>query len=237
MSTGTTLITRSMRMIGAVASGEAPTAAELADGLIALNGLLESWRNQKLLVYAMVESTLSMVASDASYTVGTSGNLNITRPVKFEDAFMRVSNIDSPVRLIEQDEWDAIPDKATTSSLVELAFYNPTMDTSQGTLQVYPVPTTTNVLHLVHWVVLASLSVIGDTVLLPPGYDRMVASNLAIEISPEFPGCVVTDDLRRIARDSLKAIKTINNRPYKLTSELARIMPGSRPRSRIETGP
>lgn len=212
MTTGTTLITRSLRMLGVLASGQAADSNQLADGKEAFNGLLESWRLDGLLVYARTDNPLTMVSTTSSYTVGASGNLNITRPVKFEDAFMRYSNVDTPVKLLTQAEWDEIPDKTVTSPLVEKAFYNPTMTSSQGTLLVFPVPSAANVLHLISWVVLTSLAAVGDTVLLPPGYDRAIASNLAIEIAPEYQTAVPAE-VMKIARDSLALIKKVNTQP------------------------
>lgn len=236
MATAQTLFNRALRLLGVVASGVAADANQTADCLTACNAMLESWRNDRLLVYATVESTLTMVSSDSSYTVGTGGDLNITRPVKFDDAFMRVSNSDTPVRLIDQSEWDAIPDKSVTSTLVSLAFYNPTMASSLGTLQVWPVPSAANVLHLIHWVVLTSFAAATDTVTLPPGYERAITTNLALEVAPEY-GVEPANSLVKSARDSLTAIKRINSRPIPLVSELARLMPNQRGASRILTGP
>lgn len=212
MSTGTTLITRALRMLGVLSSGAAASTNQLADGLTALNALLESWRNDNLLVYSRVDNSLTMIAAQQSYTVGTSGDLNITRPVSFDDAFMTQSSTDTPVRLIQQDEWDAIKTKTVTSPIVTLAFYNPTMASSQGTLKVYPIPSAANVLHLISWIVLASLAAVGDTILLPPGYDRLIASNMAIELAPEY-GVSVSAEVQKIARDSMAAVKRVNTRP------------------------
>lgn len=234
MTTGTTLLDRSLRMLGVLSSGGTSDTNQRADGLTAINGLLESWRTDKLLVYSTVDNSLTMVVNQQSYTIGTSGDLNITRPVKFEDAFMTVSSTDTPVELIDQAAWDSIPDKTSTSSLVQYAFYNPLMTTSQGVLKVYPKPSAANVLHLITWTVLASLAAIGDTVLLPPGYDRAIASNLAIEIAPEY-GVTASPELQKVARDSLASIKRMNIRPIRAGSELARMM--GRPVSRILTGP
>lgn len=234
MSTGTTLITRALRMLGVVSSGGTADTNQLADGKEAFNGLLESWRNDKLLVYAKTDNTLTMVAAQSSYTVGASGNLNITRPVKFDDAFMRQSGVDTPVKLITQGEWDAIPSKTVTSPIVDLAFYNPTMATSQGTLQVYPVPSATNVLHLISWIVLPSLAAVGDTLTLPPGYDRAIASNLAIEMAAEYERPVPAEVIK-IAKDSLAAIRRMNTQPILPQSDLYRTF--SRRASNILTGP
>lgn len=235
MATGTTLINRALRSIGAIASGASPSSSETADALAVLNSLLESWRNNKLFVYAMLDSSLTMVSTQSSYTIGSGGDLNITRPVKIDDAYMTISSVDTPVRLIESYEWDAIPNKTITSPLVELAYYNPTMTSSRGTLKVYPVPSATNVLHLLSWVVLDSLSAAGDTVTLPPGYDRMISSNLAIELAPEY-SVEPSAALIKTARDSMAEVKRTNVRPILSSSELARLMP-NRSTSRILYGP
>jgi len=236
MSTGTALFTRALRMLGAVNSGGTPTANEFADCLTAFNSLLESWRNDRLLVYATLESTLTMVSSQQTYTVGIGGDLNITRPISFDDAFMRVSGVDTGVQMIEQPEWDALGMKTSTSTLIEKIFYNATMTGSLGTLKVYPVPSAANELHLISWIVLDSLSAYTDTVTFPPGYDRMCASNLAIEMAPEFR-IEPSTTLMKIARDSMAAIKAINARPINAVSELAAIMNTKTAGSRILLGP
>lgn len=235
MTTGTTLFTRSLRMLGVLATGAVPTANQLADGLTAINGMLESWRNDKRMVYAAVDSTLTMIISQQSYAIGAAGALAITRPTQFDDAYMRQAGTDTPVRLIGQSEWDAIPTKTVTSPIVEKAFYNPTMASSQGTLLVYPVPSAANDLHLISWIVLASLAAMTDTVLLPPGYDRAIASNLAIEIAPEYPGTTVTPELAIIARDSLMQIKRMNSRSIIAVTDIP--LATSRRRSNILVGP
>lgn len=234
MSTGTTLITRALRMLGVVSSGGSATTNQLADGLVALNGLLESWRNDKLLVYSQVDNSLTMVVAQQSYTIGVSGDLNITRPVKFDDAYMTQSGTDSPVRLIGQGEWDDLPSKTVTSPIVTKAFYNPTMTTSQGTLKVWPVPSAANVLHLITWTALASLAAVGDTVTLPPGYDRMIASNMAIELAPEY-GASASQEVIKIARDSMAAVKRINIRPILAFNDVPTA--SRRGTSNILTGP
>jgi hypothetical protein len=47
-------IKRAMRLIGAAATGETPSADELADGLTALNAMLSSWSLESLLVPSIV---------------------------------------------------------------------------------------------------------------------------------------------------------------------------------------
>ena len=78
MATAQTIINRALRLIGAIEAGETPTSDESADALEALNAMIESWQTERLFVYALVDTSFSMVAGDGSYTVGPSGNFNLT---------------------------------------------------------------------------------------------------------------------------------------------------------------
>ena len=225
MSTAQDIIDRALRLCGVIASGESPTATESADALEALNAMIDSWRNEKLMVYALTDSTLTLVAADSSYTIGSAGDLNTTRPVKVESCFCRVSNIDYPVKVVDKAEWDAIPDKTTTSDVPQKVFYNATMAT--GTLQVWPVPTAAHVLHLTLWEPIATLAAVGTSISLPPGYERALAYNLAIDIAPEYerePKASVI----HIAKDSKAQIKRINSKQITAYSELIRFGHGRR---------
>lgn len=222
MATSQTIIDRALRLIGVIASGESPTASESADALIALNGLIESWQTEKLLVYTLTDTAFTLVASDASYTVGPAGNFALTpRPNKLEDVFVRASGVDYPVKLVESERWFAIPDKTETSDLPSLAYYEPTLST--GTLLLWPVPNTAHSLHIVTSAVLSSLAALGTTIALPQGYERALAYNLAIDIAPEY-GAPVSASVASTAVDSLASIKRANQRSMLAYTELGQMM-------------
>ncbi|UOF78811.1 tail adaptor [Caudoviricetes sp.] len=217
MATGQTLVNRALRLLGVISSGETPTSDESNDTLTAINAMLDSWRNDRLMCYALQDETLTLVASDSSYTIGTGGQLNTTRPVSIESCYCRASSIDYPVKIISFEDWNSIVDKTASSDIPECVYYEPTMAT--GTLRVWPVPNTANVLHLTTRVPLTALTLAG-TVSLPPGWEDSIASNGAIAIAPEFqvePSSAVV----KMANDSLKGIKRINSRPIMANTEMA----------------
>ena len=225
MATAQDIIDRALRLIGAIESGESGTSDESADGLEALNALIDSWRNDRLMVYARTEVSFAMIAGTSSYTVGSGGNFNTTRPVKIESAFHTKSNVNYPVELIDERKWYAIDDRTVTGEIVEKAWYNPTLST--GTLKVYPVPNATHTLTLVVWTPISTLATVGTSVTLPPGYERALAYNLAIELAPEFQ-VSARPEVVKIASDSLAALKRVNSRPIVATVDIPALVQPAR---------
>lgn len=226
MSTAQTIIDRALRLIGVIEAGTSPTSDETADALIALNAMISSWQTERLVVYAFVDTAYTLVASIQSYTVGPSGNFALTpRPPKIENAYVRASSIDYQVELIDKDRWLAIPDKTSESDIPMYAYYEPSLTT--GTLKVWPVPNAANSLHIITWSSVSELATAGTSISLPPGYERALAYNLAIEISPEYkqtPSAAVI----KIANDSKAAIKSVNVRSIRGDSGLCGVLQGQR---------
>ncbi len=226
MATAQTLIDRALRLIGAIASGESPTTAESNDGLVALNAMISSWQTEKLNVFAFVDTAFTLVASDGSYTVGPAGNFALTpRPSKIESCFVRVSDIDYPVELIDRDRWFGIPDKTSTSDIPMYAYYEPSLTT--GTLLVWPVPNAASSLHIITWTTLSELAALSTTVTLPQGYERALAYNLAIEVASEYEKPVAAS-VASIAVESKAAIKRANIRPMLAVPDLVYAVSGQR---------
>ena len=234
MATAQTIIDRAARLVSGIDSGNSCTPAESADGLIALNAMLEAWQIDKLDVYAFVDTAYSLVAGTQSYTVGPSGNFNLTpRPAKIEECYVRYASTDSPVDLITSEQWNALPSKTDTATYPDRAYYEPSLAT--GTLQVYPKPSAVSSFHIVTWQTVTTLAALSTSIALPPGYERAMAYNLAIEwAGPEF-GLTPSADVRRIAMESLAAIQRANHRPIENHSPMGVVWGGSR--SRILTGP
>jgi hypothetical protein len=59
MPTALDLIRRSMRLIGALAEGEVPTAEQSADALVSLRGLLGEWETRGVPLGALVDATIA----------------------------------------------------------------------------------------------------------------------------------------------------------------------------------
>jgi hypothetical protein len=216
VATGQTIVNRGLRLIGQLESGGTPTSDESNDALTAVNAMLDAWRNEKLMCYALQEESLTLSASDGEYTIGPSGNLNTVRPTAIEAAWILENGISYPLDPITDEEYAALPDKATASDWPDVFNYRGTVPT--GTLFLYPLPNATRTLKLLTRAPLTALTLVG-TVALPPGWEDALAYNLAVRIAPEYETSA-SPEVAAIARESKRGIKTANSKPFKSYTEL-----------------
>jgi hypothetical protein len=214
MTTALSMITRSMRLAGVIGKGETPDSDESADGLDALNTMLESWSISRQFVYYLVSESLSLVASQATYTMGASGDLNTTRPTQIDDScYVTQNGIDSPLTLINAQEYAAIPVKTIESNIGMWMFVD--YQYPLVSLSIYPVPNTSMTATIKSWKQLQQFTDLTTALALPPGHKRAIEYSLAEEFGPEF-GVVVPQRVSMIAsaaRHSLKRLNVISQMP------------------------
>ncbi len=210
MPTALQLIESSAKKLGALQAGESLSAADATDSLAALNSMLDGWAIDRLMVYEIQQDTHTWPASTASRTIGTAGNFNVTRPTKIEKGtfFRDSSNNDYPVIVtMDRVTYDSLTVKSTSGTYPNILFYDPAYPL--GILYVYPVPSASLTLHLNTWQVLQSFAALTTDLALPPGYQRAIEFNLAIELESIF-NLKAPDSAIKIAGKSLAALKGIN---------------------------
>jgi hypothetical protein len=82
--TGLSLVTTALQEIGVLAEGGTASAAGATDALSALNRMLDQMAADRLSIPHLTRTEATITASQASYTVGSGGNINIARPVHIE---------------------------------------------------------------------------------------------------------------------------------------------------------
>ncbi len=221
MATAGSVIKRAMRLLGQLDSGATPTTDEYTDGLEVLNDLVDSWNNDQLLCFSYQTESLTLADGDSSYTIGASGDLNTTRPVEILEAYVISGTTSYPVKIINEAEYAAIPDKDSEGDFPTRLLFRPTMASSQATVIVHPVPSAANTLKITTRVVVSSFAATSTTVTLPPGWNRALATNLAVEWAPEFE-VTPAGSVLKAAVESLALIKRTNimARPRQATTEL-----------------
>jgi len=197
-----------MRLIGAIATGETPTADEMNDGLSSFNDLLEILSTSNLAVYGSAVETFATVATQALYTIGPAGNWNTARPVRIAgDATCTFNGVDFPVTQIGQGEYDAIGLKTQQQPIIEKLLYvnaNPL-----GLITLWPVPSGIVNITLNTDRVLTAVTDVNTAIIFPPGYLFMMRYMLGIIIAPDF-GISIPPEISGIAATALASVKRAN---------------------------
>ena len=211
MATASSMIFRALQMTGEKTRGGSLTATEKTECLDALNSMMESWSLERLLIYQLLQESFALTTSDGSYTIGSGADFNTTRPVKIVDpCFIRdADNFDTELQIIDADTYGKIAGKTSGNSYPEYLFYDGGYSTtSTATIKLYPEPSASLTLFINSLKQLQTFSTISVTVMLPPGYQRAIESNLAIELAAGVVS--VPPEVIKIARESKAVIKGIN---------------------------
>jgi hypothetical protein len=224
-----TIVKRAIRLL---TTDRTPDNDELADGLEALNARIDTLRLEKLFCFSMQSESLPLVATQFSYQIGPSGDLDTVRPVAIEDAWIESSDGTTyGVSIITNDQYDAIPDKGSTSNWPRKITYRNTLPT--GTLLVWRVPSQASTLKLLTRVVLTGFSTVDDPAQLAPGYEELLVSELAIVLAPEYE-TEPPQSVLQMSRSAKQAIRTNNSEQMIGFTELPYLV-GRRPRTNILT--
>ena len=185
MATALDSIKRAMRLIGVLPVGETPSAEEAADALVALNSMLESFANDKQVIYAPTLDSINWAPNTSSYTVGPSGTVIADRPISLlTSCYFVWGDVSYALTPITVDEYNTIPLKVLNNTIPQFIWCNPTFPNS--TITLYPTPSAAITLKLWSTKVLQSFPTLTTNVDLPPGYKDFIDYNLAERLAPEY---------------------------------------------------
>lgn len=177
------IIKRALRLIGALAQGETPTTDQVTEAAVALNGLVKAWQADGMPLWAIKERTVSLVASQASYT------LSAPKTLKVLQAFNRstTSNVDIPMRIITKEEYNRLGNKTSSGNPIQV-YHDPRRDDS--ILYVFPVPTSTeaanNTIHIIYQAPYEDFDASTDNPDFPQEWYDAITYGLACRLAPEY---------------------------------------------------
>lgn len=185
MATALDSIKRAMRLIGVLSIGETPSDDESADGLTALNAMLDSFANDKQVIYAPSLDVIAWAPSTSSYTVGPTGTVATVRPVSLlTSCYFDWGGVSYPLEPISVDEYNEISLKGLNTTIPQYIWCNPTFPDS--TITLWPTPSTAISVKLWSTKVLQSIPTLTTDLPLPPGYQDFIDFNLAERLAPEY---------------------------------------------------
>ena len=189
--TAQNLIDAALRTLGVLASGESPSSEESNDGLVALNGLIESWSAQALPIYENTRETVTMTGG-SPYTLGT-------RPQKINGAQYTYGGVETRFEVVTAEQW-------SDPHRINVLYWDGGLSTSK--FYVRPDPSAGS-LVLDELRALSTLASLATSTSLPDGYERALRFNLALDLAGEY-GAPITQELIGLANDSKTAIQGLN---------------------------
>jgi hypothetical protein len=210
MPTARTLIRKAMLEIGALTKTEQPAADEANDALDALNDLIASWSNFSDNIYSRTQETFPLSAA-ATYTIGTGQTFNTARPIQIIEAYTTSGNINYPLIIINQEQYNNITFPSATGYPEYLAYNN---GYPYGVISLYPVPSGVTSITLLTEKAITQFATLDTSMSLPEGWARALIKNLAIDIAAAY-GQEPSASLVKTAQDAVGAIKlsVVKSRP------------------------
>lgn len=209
MSTANDLIRTSLLKSRAIGKDQTVAPDEAADALAELNRFLDELWIDKLSVFRILSETFTLVAGQQTYTMGTGGNFNTTRPVKVVPGtrFTITTGIERQlVVLTSRKQWDEIPAK-TVQGPPQLIF--PDMAYPTANMLFYPTPDQAYTVNIDSWSRLQTIASLVTAISLPPGYESLLVNGLAIRLAPEY-GMEAPPSVMRAYAQARRSLAIVN---------------------------
>lgn len=187
------------------------STAEQSYHLSRLNSMLDSWSNERLMIFQLSQTSFALTASQGTYSIGSGGDFNMIRPTKVvEPCFVRDSdNADTPLDIINAEAYGRLVLKTTDGTYPAYLFYDYGYSaTSTATIRLYPEPISGLTLFINTLQPLSTFAAMSGSIVFPPGYQDAIEFNYAVRASIGFTQ--VSGELMALAAKSKAAIKTVN---------------------------
>lgn len=177
------LIAGALRIVGAIAQGETPTAAQYTESAEALNMLVKAFMADGMPLWAITQYSLSLVAGTNTYTISSPKLLKVTQAFNHNSS----TNIDIPMRVLTRQEYNILGNKTTTGNPIQL-YHSP--NRTDSTVKVFPTPdstsATTNTITLVAQKPFEDFDASTDEPDFPQEWFVALKFALAIQLAPEY---------------------------------------------------
>ena len=232
MATIGDLITEALQELGVVEAGGTPTGNDSTLGLRKINDLVDQWAAERLLIYTVGSTSFAIAASDATYTVGSGGNINTAWPVEIDHVTYKDTSLSTPVEVeltkLTPDAWAKMPIKGLTSAYPQAFYFDRAFTSSLGTLNLWPVPTSSTLTgYLYAPTPVSEFSALTTSVTLPPGYRRLIVKSLVCELAPAFGRSGAVQLSQQQADEAKRVVKAANTPLLDLSIDSG-ALPGNR---------
>lgn len=185
--TGAQIIQRALQGIRVLGHGR-PLHDRMASlALPYLQEIIDSWKIERLAIYTVVWQSFTLVANQATRTIGPSGQFVYTPVPRFlaDAAAIPVGQtVESAVDVWDRDEYLRYPDKVQTDLLPRAVYMEP--GAVNNTLNFIPVPTTAATLKLGIPTGVTGFADLSTEYTFPEGYHEAFRTELEYRVSDPF---------------------------------------------------
>lgn len=202
------MLLTALQMIGEKPVGGTLTANEQTEYLSRLNMWLELQANDGLICFATDTVSKVLTAGDGIYTIGSGGDINVAWPTKIESAYtIDGANVSRDIpNIVTNDEWAQISLKQLGNMYPDTLWYDNSYPL--GSVYLWPLPMGGLTLYMNVYQRLQSFPLISTVVSMPPGYEIMIVSNMAVFLSAGL--CDPPEHVVKLAEKSMATIKKKN---------------------------
>lgn len=122
------IITRALRIVNEIATGETPSATRISECALVLNDIFKEWEALGMQLWKITTFPITLTANTGSYTIGIGSTVNVTAPTKILHCYSRntsvTPNTDNPLIPLTKQEYDLYNAKSVNSSVTQW-YYNP----------------------------------------------------------------------------------------------------------------
>ena len=227
--TAKNLIVDALTMLMVYSPDTILTAEENNTALRTLNSLIESMANDPLTINSITAETFTLVGGQKTYTWGTGGNFNSSRPISVKAVTTAITgtagNIDFPVTIVQYDDYAAIQLKTLQTNYPQYVWFGGEYPLEN--VSFYPVPSSAIPVTIYSTKQLSEFTDVTNTVSLPQGYYRMLVALLAIDLAPSYQ-LTASQNIFDIAHEAKRSIIRINQRPLTMQTAVELTATGGR---------
>lgn len=176
------IITEARAVLGVQAQEEPLQAAELEQGINALNLMLKTWQAEGVMAWTETEGAFALVQGDNSYVIGAGGTF-VTVPLDILDVRLSRTTDTLMFGMDRADYWGL--SNKNTQGTPEYFYYD--RQTAGGTLYVYPAPDV--LVGTVKFTYRRPIMDVGDgpdTLDIPQEWQEAIVQNLAFRLIPYY---------------------------------------------------
>lgn len=195
-----------LRDLGCLRPGMGFSADMGNDILLAANQMLDAWLLNRLYVPWQVLTQFNTIGGTQFYCIGpnetvprvingqTFINVQAARPIKIEYCDVILNTFSPPVRqpveILEDDkDWERIRVQQIPTAIPLKLYYDKSANPdghggSFALMYFWPGPQSSYQIELLQWEPLQQFPTLTTPITVPPGYQRLIQKQLAVEIAP-----------------------------------------------------